>query len=479
MTTDTGQKPGSTTFYSLPKALRSSAAEEFYQLSDRSPDLSQSDSSASSSLKGSTNVSPAGGSDVLVNLTEGLHRLTLNDSQLLSASWVQGSIGASKEHASVTLPLTLTIPKLTFGSSESLTASSDTSPSAVSATTLIVTSTTATTKMSTSSSSQSGGTVHYRPQIPDSFVPKYFSGLTSDNAESWLESFSSYVGAKGFSVEEQLRFFPLLLREGASEWYKTLTDAVRGNIDRLANAFNERYAKTTLEKTFDRDSVFSRVQKQDERVHDYITIMQRLAVRIQGDDPLPNEMLRGLIMRGLRPHIRRHVVQQDPKTIDALLTAARAAELAEEVSSEKDDDRLQTLVTEVRNLGKQLATRDTMVPIDRRSPTPERRQVRFQDAETAAPRSPAGGAWRGRGFSRGNRGYANNQRQNGAGSSNVCGRCASNVCPGKDNDQQCFAIRQGLQCFGCGRRNHISRACRSGRRNFGRGRGVMQGQNSQ
>jgi len=306
-----------------------------------------------------------------------------------------------------------------------------------------------------------------RPAVPDIFAPRPFRGLTEDNPEEWWDIFTAYVDARGLSATEKVNFFTAFLRDSAADWFRALQPTDRDTMTNIEKKFKEHYVPTAVERAFDAESVFSRSQKPREKVRDYVAIMQRLAARMENVTP---EILRMLIMRGFRPAIKRHVIQQATTTLDDVIKAARAAELSEHLVQDDNDGKLDALMTQVQALGKQLAPR-VASSMDQRSPTPERRRVTFstrQSPEQQPTRDTAAGRpgqFRCRG-----QGQAQQQRQP---YQPTCDRCGRSSCFGGN---RCIAVSRQLTCYSCGLRGHLSVVCRRGRRAGaqpfrGRGRG--------
>lgn len=320
---------------------------------------------------------------------------------------------------------------------------------------------------STGQSNQAQPAVIYRPPVPDSLAPRTFHGLPGENAESWLEMYKLYVRARALTALEEINLFPLFLRDGAADWYQSLQAPTNQDINLTTAAFKLHYAPSVLEKTFDIECVFSRTQQPNERVADYVVAMQKLASQLSSSgEPvqISPDILRSLIMRGLRPHIKRHVVQQNPKTLTEVLNAARAAEISENVGATANDAKMDALMSEMKNLSLRFTPTPALSAVDRRSPTPERRResetptllgkrrVTFTEEtgttkQPAMSKSPVQLRGRGRFFSRRMQGNCR-----------TCQRCGSVACAGGNN---CYAVKQNLSCYQCGQRGHVSRMCRT------------------
>jgi len=62
----------------------------------------------------------------------------------------------------------------------------------------------------------------------------------------------------------------------------------------------------------DSETVFTWIQQHMEKVRDYFSVMQKHAKRIPGVD---EDLLKGIIIRGLQPHIKASVLQHQAPQI--------------------------------------------------------------------------------------------------------------------------------------------------------------------
>lgn len=224
-----------------------------------------------------------------------------------------------------------------------------------------------------------------------------------------------------------------------------------------------------MEKLLYEESVYSRTQHPNERARDYVVVMRRLAAQMK----VSEDVLCPLIIRGLKPSIRRYVAQQTPKTIDEVMAVARSAELGEDVWSADTDKKIEAMMKELKHLGDRIERQSTVLSINRRSPTPDRRHVSFSDRENRS-KSPNDGivVRTGNTASEGQRQSNSGERWRSNGRSQqaprrggtmvggrVCSRCGKSTCPG---NRQCHAFVQGLICYRCGIPGHLSVACQRG-----------------
>jgi len=96
--------------------------------------------------------------------------------------------------------------------------------------------------------------------------------------------------------------------------------------------------------------IFSRRQGEDECADDYISYMRKLATNVGITD---NKVIQYAILNGLRPHIAAYVTQQKPETLEAVLEAARIAEVTMPAGpsvGSASSDQLADVQAEVRRL---------------------------------------------------------------------------------------------------------------------------------
>ena len=230
-------------------------------------------------------------------------------------------------------------------------------------------------------------------QVPDRFAPDVFDGSTPE-PETWLAHFHRYVIYRRLSDEDQLALFPLFLKGLALDWFDNLREDTTADTRSLLAEFKAYFCPSELDHFLDPESLFSRVQQSHEKTRDYIACMQKLARHLPGVD---EETLKCVVVRGLRPSLKAHVLQHQPTTLGQILEAARFAEAAGIASAGADGNEPSQIIQEVwtsHTKVQQLATSlDKMISssFHSRSPTQSRRtssraslrQVTFAD-------SPAG-----------------------------------------------------------------------------------------
>ena len=321
------------------------------------------------------------------------------------------------------------------------------------------TSSTATTSTSSSSSSSSV-TSSTTMASSDMYAPSTFHGHVTESADSWLVYFNKYCDFKSMNADAKLKFVQILLRDGASDWFDTLPAEQKATFAVFSDSFKARFAPTDLTRFHEANQILSLVQAENQSVDDYIMAMTRIAKRIpMADGPI----LRYAIIKGMKPHIRTYVLQQNVHTMNELINTARVAEMStpsndvsmgilldeirtNRILSEKNSEQVAKLSAQMRGLSTVAA-----VGSDRRSPSP--RRVTFAATATREPTPTRNQNGRGRPYRR----YY--QHPTTQAQQQHCGNC------GKIHlNDKCFAATKN--CYRCGRLGHIGVMCRSGRRTY-------------
>jgi hypothetical protein len=167
-----------------------------------------------------------------------------------------------------------------------------------------------------------------RPRLPEaSLTPKAFGGSTAemDNAERWLRYLNQYVQYRNLRDEEALTLFKLLLTDQAQDWLYALPEEQSDSFHRLQEAFMTRYTPNPLQRYQKASHMWARVQQPQESVDSYLTAIKTAANQIQLKD---EQQLCFCVIRGLRPNLRLHVLQNQHDTLEAIQHSARVAEIA-------------------------------------------------------------------------------------------------------------------------------------------------------
>ena len=299
-------------------------------------------------------------------------------------------------------------------------------------------------------------------RLPEAtLAPKPFAGTQKDidNSERWLRYLKQYVKYRHLYDDEALTLFKLLLIEQAQDWVHALPKEEIYSFDALAYAFKQRYTPNRLQRYQKASNMWTRTQQTDESVDTYITALRTAANDIKFDD---QQQIGYCIIRGLRPALRLHVLQNPHETLEQIIHSARVAEIA--TTGVNDNEKSVTeLSRTVALLVDKLAAKEATAtriqsaavaavdtaprPPQRRSiqttaPTYNRPNIRplMQIPGPRQPQQPRTNYYQPR------QQEANQQRN--------CGNCLLIHPVGR-----CPAFN--LQCFICNRNNHFARACRS------------------
>ena len=206
----------------------------------------------------------------------------------------------------------------------------------------------------------------------DRFSPNAFRGRSDESGEEWLRHFENYCAYKGYDKPKSLSLIKVLLAGNAANWFDTLNQEDREDYDRLVAVFKLRYKPPETMKFKSAKELYSRRQRDDETVDNYIESMRKLGREIREGDA-GEEMTRYAILNGLKANIANFVTQREPTTMDELVKAARLAELT-------CNDQMAEVKEEIKRLAIRWDNM-TAAPLVNRSPSPvaQERRVSFID----------------------------------------------------------------------------------------------------
>jgi hypothetical protein len=167
-----------------------------------------------------------------------------------------------------------------------------------------------------------------RPRLPESsLAPKPFGGSIQEmeNAERWLRYLNQYVQYRNLRDEEALTLFKLLLTDQAQDWLYALPEDQADSFHRLQEAFMSRYTPNPLQRYQKASHMWSRMQQDNESVDSYFTSIISAANQIKLRD---DQQLCFCLIRGLKPHLRLHVLQNSHDSVDEIRHSAKVAEIA-------------------------------------------------------------------------------------------------------------------------------------------------------
>ena len=226
------------------------------------------------------------------------------------------------------------------------------------------------------------GTNHHESESDDMaqvsvlFSPQTYSGTRNEAAVEWIESVRHWIKFKAFSEAQSCAAFPLLLRDGASGWYRGLTDAIKNDFERLTQAFIERYGTNAVTGWQDTAAVWT-MKQGPQSVEDYLDAVEKRASRTN----MSEEQKCHAMINGLRGSIRQQVLNHEGLDKQTIRKWALIAEAGEATSTEQSDvtSALKSLQQQLSRLElRTLASPGQNHEDQRRSVSP---RVRFEDED--------------------------------------------------------------------------------------------------
>lgn len=306
-------------------------------------------------------------------------------------------------------------------------------------------------------------------------LPAPFLGRSSDDADDFYRQFTKYVAYKELADDRAFALLKVLLAGQAGLWLEGLAATEKDTYAHLQAAFDKTYRTPILLKYRCAKDIFSRQQREDETVDDYVSYIQKCGRQIGSDD----NMIKYALINGFRPNIAAYVTQRNPEALTDVIEAARVAELTNPFAASNSGLMLQVaeMKDEVRRLSDKMGratTSNIQGPPRTRSPTPERR-VAFAPTGNNWSRGRGGGAGPagaarggpgqrrappGRGAGHGTTSYSYNYRRPGQQQAEAkCTRCGRQ--PHLHNDY-CPAVNQ--RCHYCSKYGHFFSVCKSAAR---------------
>ena len=114
--------------------------------------------------------------------------------------------------------------------------------------------------------------------------------------------------------------FSFHLQDHAKIWYNSLTEEVKNDWDKLQTSFTKRF--TEDRHLIDR-SILQMTQSSSETVLDFLSKLQRNAIL---NDKIDENLLLAIGINGLKPDIRKIVINKEPKSFADLRHAVSIAE---------------------------------------------------------------------------------------------------------------------------------------------------------
>ncbi|XP_063415636.1 uncharacterized protein LOC134697349 isoform X2 [Mytilus trossulus] len=172
-----------------------------------------------------------------------------------------------------------------------------------------------------------------------------FEGGDQNPIKFW-SLFIQYCTLYRFSESETVGMFPLHVSNTVQDWFFSLGEGVRRNLQLLKEAFLERFQRRNLEYSLQHIK-----QHQSESVNDYINrILAQTA-----DSNVPEAILVSMLVGGLRPDLAAIVMPQVPKTHQQFLAAASIAEKTVQMTTAKPIENLTLQVANIASMEDRLS----------------------------------------------------------------------------------------------------------------------------
>ena len=297
-------------------------------------------------------------------------------------------------------------------------------------------------------------------------TPKQFKGTSVEleSTEKWLTYFNTFCDFRNIHGKPKLQFFHMLLVGEADDWLRSQPEAVRSNFDTLIVAFRARYSLSDIDRWKTATALLSREQSDTESVAAYITAVRNAAKIIPINDAT---LLRYIVIKGLRPPLRLHVLQTAANDLESVIRAAQVAETAHQASVVPSETK--ELSAQINKLLSKLDLPTPMpaqpVPVPAvaaveppREQDAEPRRVRFSSDRRTSSQSPV----RRYESSERRQEYRQEQYENRPRSSSTIpqGR-QQNLGNRQFNNNTRYDIGQRERlCYRCNRPGHIQRNCR-------------------
>jgi hypothetical protein len=239
-------------------------------------------------------------------------------------------------------------------------------------------------------------------RISDSIVaPRPFTGRPGEgDPEEWLIFFKRYAEHKGWNDLQTKQAIELMMRGPAQNWLIGLNETQSASLESLIEAFKESFMESPELKWKGAQDMFTRPQKMDETVNQYVIRLRKLARSINADE----ETIKHALVAGLRAPIRMQVLLRGTSTFEKVLETARLAEgsnssadpitalLHEQIRSstkaaEKQSDQMRELASRVDKLAVAMTATDSYgINVVGDSSTAEQRLQTSLDSRDDQPR---------------------------------------------------------------------------------------------
>ena len=146
--------------------------------------------------------------------------------------------------------------------------------------------------------------------------PTPFSGTAGDNILDWLENFDRIAAHNVWNEQKQLQVIPVYLKDTALNFYRSLPQQTKTDINFLKAALQDHYH--TQDRLYERRVKLHEL-RQWSSLETYINDLDTLARHLE----LPEQQKIHYFIFGLRPKLKQVLLIRQPQTYDDAVTFAK------------------------------------------------------------------------------------------------------------------------------------------------------------
>ena len=168
-------------------------------------------------------------------------------------------------------------------------------------------------------------------------LPTAFTGTAANNILDWLENFDRIAARNVWNYQKQLQVIPVYLKDTAMNFYRSLPERTKTDINLLKTALQDRYH---TQDRINNMRVKLHELRQGPSLDTYINDLDTLARHLE----LPEQHKIHYFILGLKPKLKEALIRQ-PQTFDDAATFAKQKDHSADTDS---DTQLMDLLQEIR-----------------------------------------------------------------------------------------------------------------------------------
>ena len=168
-------------------------------------------------------------------------------------------------------------------------------------------------------------------------LPAVFTGTAANNILDWLENFDRIASRNVWNDQKQLQVIPVYLKDTAMNFYRSLPEQTKTDINLLKTALQDHYH---TQDRLNNMRVKLHELRQGPSLGTYINDLNTLARHLE----LPEQHKIHHFIFGLKPKLKRELLIQQPQTFDDAVTFAKWKHHSTDTDS---DTQLMDLLQEI------------------------------------------------------------------------------------------------------------------------------------